>query len=381
MSGFSLGFGSGLDRSVVSVGVQTPLGPTSASIGSNAGPGTLIAAITGLAAGETIDTVTPNDGRLALDSTRRNLVVGLSALSAGAIAATLTSSTGRTLAMAINVAPTGPQAVVLPMPNFGRKNAALWRDISKSYVDSSGKQKSSAIVDTGGFETFVAVEDLLGNGFGVVSGDKNLQPTKGVNGGMLFADAAKAQRLLTFKNSALNGANKITYAIRFLPRGDLYGPSGAARVLATFSEAATTASPAGGGSAQPRFSFRLSGGAANRRPFITMAVADGATKASVSTAANPLQAVDGVKNTGIVTLDMSGSQVLMNMYMNSRTAVYTESWTPAEPAPWAFNTPDSVQSFLGDGTAFAEIFADLLLVGEIADSARLDAIFAAMSEV
>ncbi|MEH3093355.1 MAG: hypothetical protein PGN20_15265 [Agrobacterium cavarae] len=97
-------------QSKLSGGLQNPiatplpsLGPAIASIASSAVAGTLIASITGLAAGETIDTVTPNDGRLALDSTRRNLLVGLSALSVGTIAATLKSNAGRTLAMAITV--------------------------------------------------------------------------------------------------------------------------------------------------------------------------------------------------------------------------------------------------------------------------------------
>jgi len=95
-------------QSKLSGGLQNPiatplpsLGPTLASIASSAVAGTLIAAITGLAAGETIDTVTPNDGRLALDGTRKNLLVGLSALSVGTIAVTLKSSAGRTLAMAL----------------------------------------------------------------------------------------------------------------------------------------------------------------------------------------------------------------------------------------------------------------------------------------
>jgi hypothetical protein len=84
---------------VVQGGGALPLGPTTATISSSATPGTLIAAITGLATGEEISTVVPNDGRLALDGTRRNLLVGLSAIAAGTIAATLTTSAGRTLAM------------------------------------------------------------------------------------------------------------------------------------------------------------------------------------------------------------------------------------------------------------------------------------------
>lgn len=84
-------------------GGASTLGPTSATVASTATAGTVIAAITGLASDETIVSVVPNDGRLALDSTRRNLIVGMSAISVGAIAAALTTSIGRILNMAITV--------------------------------------------------------------------------------------------------------------------------------------------------------------------------------------------------------------------------------------------------------------------------------------
>jgi hypothetical protein len=84
-------------------GPVTPLGPTSASYTAGAAPGSIIASITGLQAGESISSVTPNDGRLALAAGGTQLVVGLSASSAGSINAVLTSSTGRTLNMALTV--------------------------------------------------------------------------------------------------------------------------------------------------------------------------------------------------------------------------------------------------------------------------------------
>lgn len=80
------------------------LGPTTAGFAAGASAGTLITSITGLDAGanETIVSVTPNDGRLAI-SGGNQLVVGSSASSGGTINATLTSSAGRTLNMTITV--------------------------------------------------------------------------------------------------------------------------------------------------------------------------------------------------------------------------------------------------------------------------------------
>lgn len=93
--------------------LEGTLGPTAASFTAGTAAGTLIAAITGLDVGanETIESITPNDGRLALDVTRRNVIVGLSAASAGAIAATLTTSAGRTLLMSITVNSSAPSEV------------------------------------------------------------------------------------------------------------------------------------------------------------------------------------------------------------------------------------------------------------------------------
>ncbi len=82
--------------------VASALGPTTASFSTSAAPGTVISTVTGLAAGETVTGVTPNDGRLAIASGNQ-LVVGLSASSAGTINAVLTTSAGRTLNMAVTV--------------------------------------------------------------------------------------------------------------------------------------------------------------------------------------------------------------------------------------------------------------------------------------
>lgn len=73
--------------------------------------GTAIGTFAGfdLGAGETMVSITPADGRLALASAGAALVVGLSASSAGTIAATFTTSAGRALSRDITVsAAAGP---------------------------------------------------------------------------------------------------------------------------------------------------------------------------------------------------------------------------------------------------------------------------------
>lgn len=120
--------------SAIGAGIITPgagggvLGPLTASFTAGAQSGTLIAAITGLATGETIATIAPNDGRLALDGTRRNLLVGLSAATAGTIAATLTTSVGRTLAMTVVVADAGA------IPQFGLISATADGSTGQTYT-------------------------------------------------------------------------------------------------------------------------------------------------------------------------------------------------------------------------------------------------------
>lgn len=86
---------------------MTPRGPTTATFTAGANPGSLIALITSLQSGETITGVTPHEGRLAIAGSGTQLVVGLSASSAGSIAAVLASSAGHTLNMTITVAPVG----------------------------------------------------------------------------------------------------------------------------------------------------------------------------------------------------------------------------------------------------------------------------------
>ncbi|MEH3125576.1 hypothetical protein [Agrobacterium cavarae] len=183
---------------VVSRGdIQVPLGPTSASIASNAAPGTLIAAITGLGAGETIDTVTPNDGRLALDSTRRTLIAGLSALSAGTIAAKLTSSAGRALTLAITVSPVAAVALDPPINSAMKANTlyayAPFRAVD-GYTGSSLKTLASGTAGTLGFDasgyevltglanstTVTAMVDQMGGADLPVTGTGTIKDSSGV---------------------------------------------------------------------------------------------------------------------------------------------------------------------------------------------------------
>jgi hypothetical protein len=90
--------------SVVNV-LEGTLGPTTASFAEGAASGTLVATFTGLdaGAGESVTSLSPNDGRLAVAGSGSTLVVGLSAASAGSIALTLTTSAGRTLSMTVTV--------------------------------------------------------------------------------------------------------------------------------------------------------------------------------------------------------------------------------------------------------------------------------------
>lgn len=126
------------------------LGPTTASFTAGAASGTLIAAITGLASGETIASVLPDDGRLALDGTRRSLLVGLTAASAGTIAAFLTTSTGRTLAMSIAVSAGGG----LPVPT------ALLMSNRLNLLGTNGSSDSNGTVT--GANSRMAMENETG---------------------------------------------------------------------------------------------------------------------------------------------------------------------------------------------------------------------------
>ncbi|MFD1351053.1 hypothetical protein [Methylorubrum suomiense] len=85
------------------VDVIVVLGPATASFTVGASPGSLITTLVGLGAGETAQSIFPNDGRVAINGSGNALVVGLTASSIGLGIYTLTTSAGRTLVIAITV--------------------------------------------------------------------------------------------------------------------------------------------------------------------------------------------------------------------------------------------------------------------------------------
>lgn len=97
---------------IISLGV---LAPASGLFLSTAQPGAVIATVTGLGPGEILTSIAPNDGRLAFSDNQ--VLVGLSASSRATIAATVTTSLGRTLSMAI-------EAGITPLSISGTPAAA-----------------------------------------------------------------------------------------------------------------------------------------------------------------------------------------------------------------------------------------------------------------
>lgn len=85
------------------------LGPAVAPVMMDLSPGTKIADITGLTPGEFVTSISPNDGRLALNAAGTRLIKGLSAITNGTINATLQTSYGRSLSMMIGTYTSGGQ--------------------------------------------------------------------------------------------------------------------------------------------------------------------------------------------------------------------------------------------------------------------------------
>ncbi|QIG69643.1 hypothetical protein EVB81_074 [Rhizobium phage RHph_I46] len=91
-------------RIQVSNVIEGTLGPTTAMYENTDSPGTSVAPVTGLDAGanETIVSISPDDGRLAISG--GNLIVkGVAPSTPGTFTATLTTSVGRTLEIAVTV--------------------------------------------------------------------------------------------------------------------------------------------------------------------------------------------------------------------------------------------------------------------------------------
>ena len=81
--------------------IKSALGPATASFVAGAASGSAVAKITGLSAGETVTGISPNDGRLAIANSGTALVVGLTASASGTVLYTLSTSSGRQLAIAV----------------------------------------------------------------------------------------------------------------------------------------------------------------------------------------------------------------------------------------------------------------------------------------
>jgi hypothetical protein len=106
---------SGTASLPVTFGVYAALGPATASFQIAASVGSDIATFTGLSVGETVVSVSPNDGRVAIGGGGTKAVKGLTASSAGTIGYTFTTSAGRPLGIAITAASvTSTQALWLP---------------------------------------------------------------------------------------------------------------------------------------------------------------------------------------------------------------------------------------------------------------------------
>lgn len=158
--------------SYIGAGIITPgagggvLGPLTASFAAGATAGTLIAAVTGLTQDETIASIAPNDGRLALDGTRRNLLVGLSASAAGTIAATLTTSMGRVLALTLTVS--GAVPVVLGLVtktadgSVGQTYTGPAWTSPQWYRETLASPKTRTAIEGATSRTYVATADDMG---------------------------------------------------------------------------------------------------------------------------------------------------------------------------------------------------------------------------
>ena len=184
----------------------------------------------------------------------------------------------------------GGGAASLPTPSFGATSLAAWYDSAQfTYTDDVG------------YSSIAAMEDLSGNGFPLMQGDKALQPVSGASGGAL-TNLAGLYLGAPF-TGLINGADKLSVWMRVKPRSDLYS-GGTKRTLFAISEAAATASPPGSGSAVARFALYASGGTTNRKLYKTLSVKDGAQRTS-STTLGP-QLVNDTFNTIGVQIDLTG---------------------------------------------------------------------------
>lgn len=131
-----------VDLTVSNTPAPSVLGPTSASFTVGAASGSPVAAITGLSAGETATSISPNDGRLAIAS-GGNLVVGLTASSAGTTSYTITTSAGRTISIAVSAV-----ATVAPIAISGANGTATVGNTASFTPTISGGTASYTVAAT-----------------------------------------------------------------------------------------------------------------------------------------------------------------------------------------------------------------------------------------
>ena len=105
-------------------------------------------------------TIVPNDGRLALDTDRRTLLVGLSAASVGTIAATLTTSAGRVLNIGVQVGDTTPDAFTFT----ALTNQAALTTITGNTITLTGYDTPLSFSLTGGNRLSVNGGAYIANG-------------------------------------------------------------------------------------------------------------------------------------------------------------------------------------------------------------------------
>lgn len=251
-------------------------------------------------------------------------------------------------------------AFILPTPSFGSTNLVAWWDASLS---------DYRYIDDFSYSSVSALEDLTGNGYGMAQHDKALQPIIGASNGPVSNGAGVY--LSSKRLNLLAGANKFSVWARIKPRSDLY-TGGAKRTIFALSEAASTASPPGSGSSVERFACYATSGTTGRRMYTTLSVADGAQK-STSTTLGP-QWTNDTWNTVGWQVDLSGGTASADVFKDSTTTAYNETWTPAETAPWALNTSDSVNIRIGDNQganspSYCEILA-VVVLSEYADATR-----------
>lgn len=104
--------------------------------------------------------------------------------------------------------PATPASVIMPTPSFGATDLKQWADVRKSYTNWDGTTVPGVFYDDNGHSSVSYLEDLAGNGGGILQFDKSLQPSKGPNGGILIDSNAV---YMDFVNKGLlNGLSKMS---------------------------------------------------------------------------------------------------------------------------------------------------------------------------